>query len=261
MFIYKNMKKMLVVGAIALVTSLPAIPCHNSPSVENSSVKDIVLLSPQDYLITLNPAEPNGEHGWYVTPVEVTFHAKEGPGPGTSGLKYIYYQINSRSWITHEIPGAPPDLPMEYDFSIIVDIDGQHVVRFKAEDWVGNVGPIHSVEFKIDMTSPVVSIGVPQEGYIWGPGRCLMPRIFIKNVAIILQGFATTAVANDNMSSIWMVQFKINGNSFMEDAQSPFEAIMPSLPVIQFRYELAATALDYAGNSATTPIVNFTKIL
>lgn len=255
------MKKMLVVGAIALVMSLPAIPCHNLLSVENSSVKDIVLLSLQDDLITLNPAEPNGEHDWYVTPVEITFHAREGSGPGTSGLKYIYYQINSGSWITHEIPGAPPDLPMEYDFSITVDTDEQHVVCFKAEDWVGNVGPVHPVKFKIDMTSPTVSLLSPQEGYIYDWCRGIYPRIFVKNVALLIGGNNANAKANDNLSGMWMVQFKINGDSFIEVAKPPYSTLLPSLPVIQYRNELTATALDYAGNSATTPLVNYTKIL
>lgn len=88
-----------------------------------------------------------------------------------------------------------------------------------------------------------------------------MPRIYIKNVALLIGGHEARAEANDDMSGVWIVQFEINGVPFIEVAKPPYAAIMPSLPVIQFRYELTATAIDYAGNSATTPLLNYTKIL
>lgn len=166
-----KMRKILVAGAVLLVLGLVATPYNCSFVVNSDLPRDATSSCINTYgrflddIITLNPSEPNGEHDWYVSPVEVTFHAKEGPG--ASGLKYIYYQINEGSWITHEIPGAYPNLPDEYDFSIIIDVDGWYVVSFKAEDWVGNVGPTHSVEFKIDMEPPTVSLITPQEGYIY----------------------------------------------------------------------------------------------
>jgi hypothetical protein len=43
-----------------------------------------------DGSITINPAEPNGDHEWYITPVDVTFHTEDD-----IQLAYIYYRITT----------------------------------------------------------------------------------------------------------------------------------------------------------------------
>lgn len=259
------MRKIIVVGAALLFLTL-ILPQHEcSFASENPSLSNTTFSGTQDYyiffddLISLNPLEPNGKNDWYVTPVEVTFHARENPGPGASGLKYIYYQINSEVWITHEISGSPPNLPMEYDFSITINNDGMYIISFKAEDWVGNVGPVHSIDFKIDMTSPTVAITSPQEGYIYLFGRELIPTITERTKALIVGGLTATAMANDVTAGIDYVTF-ITGKGSGEDAVFPYEFNLPFyLPYAQDI--LNVLAIDVAGNSAGDGSILYLKIL
>lgn len=191
-----------------------------------------------DPLITLDPPEPNGGCNWYISAVTVTFHAKEGQGPGiTSGLKYIYYRINEGSWITHEIPGEYPNLPDEYDFFITIDNDGEFTVDFKAEDWVGNMGQLHSSgEFRIDMTAPTITI--------------TKEKISTGKIKF-------TADASDAMSGIYYVKFDSEPSGELPDlphtdTTSPYEWTFTGIR----NYKIKATAYDFAGNHAESNILS-----
>lgn len=259
------MRKILVVGTALLFLTLLAPQYGSSCASENTLLSNTAISGIAfhylffDDLISLNPFEPNGNHDWYVTPVEVTFHAKENPGSGASGLKYIYYQINNGAWITHEISGSPPNLPLEYDFSITIADDGMYLISFKAEDWVGNVGPIHSIDFKIDMTPPSVTITSPQNGYLYLFGREFIPNIIEQTKALIVGGLTATAMANDVTAGIDYITF-ITGKGSGEDAVSPYEFNLPFyLPYAQDM--LNVLAIDVAGNSASDGSIHYLKIL
>ncbi|HDM67084.1 MAG TPA: hypothetical protein ENG62_01695, partial [Thermoplasmatales archaeon] len=124
-----------------------------------------------DDSITIDPSEPNGENGWYISDVQVTFHAYDSP-LDSSGLAYIHYRITKNGeeseWQHYEIEG----FTTEYDFTVHLSDDGVYLVEFYAEDHAGNKGPIHSTpEIRIDKTPPMSTITVPKEGYIYLNGK------------------------------------------------------------------------------------------
>jgi len=91
---------------------------------------------------TLSPALPDGENGWYVSPVRVTLSASD-PTPG-SGVKKIHYRIDGSSW----------QESTSVSVTFTISSDGKHEVEYYAEDNAGNKGKTKTCEFKIDKTKP-----------------------------------------------------------------------------------------------------------
>jgi len=100
---------------------------------------------------TLSPALPDGENGWYVSPVKVTLSASD-PTPG-SGVKKIHYRIDGGSW--QESTSA--------SVTLTISSDGKHKVECYAEDNAGNKGETKTCEFKIDTAPPSVIIECPSD--------------------------------------------------------------------------------------------------
>ena len=218
-------KKIICIGIISmfLLTSLMAL--------QGVGINIAVTADSLDDSITLDPVHPN-EFGWYNTPVDVTFHAKEGEGPGTqSGLKYIYHKINDGTWIMHEIPGKYPDLPLEYDYTITIDADGEFTVYFYAVDYVGNIGSLHqSPTIKIDTTPPSITLSKDE--------------IKFGEVKFI-------ADADDATSGIYYVAFDSEPTGELPnlpytDTTSPYEWLFTGI----HNYMIKATVYDHAGNHA-----------
>ena len=203
----KNNKKLIFfswsIFILLLITSN-----LNAEIIENNNYFDEV--------ITINPSNPTGENGWYINPVEVTFHAHDPP-IGSSGLYCIKYRINTIDdggvsvWQTHYIDHFCTD----YDFSISINIDGIYVVEFYAIDGYlagmpFNEGAIHSSQqIKIDMTKPVFSITNPLEGFIYFNGNSIFETRSEKTIVI---GDLTIEVTGDDITSgIYYVHFDIAG--------------------------------------------------
>lgn len=101
---------------------------------------------------SLSPAHPDGENGWYVSPVTITLSAEDEK----SGIHYIKYTIDKEDGIYYDS-----------QVSIKVSDDGQHTVYYYAVDKAGNVERQKSCSFKIDMTKPSISITSPKNGQVF----------------------------------------------------------------------------------------------
>jgi len=124
----------------------------------------------------LNPLEPNGENGWYVSEITVMLNATDDD----SGVNVTQYQIDGGSW-------------QIYLQSFSITLDGTHVIRYYSVDNAGNTEPEKSITFALDQTGPLLSLT-----YTWaGNGLCKYIIIF-------------SAVANDAMSGMKRVEFYIN---------------------------------------------------
>ena len=208
--------------------------------VDNVSIDGKVDYKAPTCTASLSPATPDGNNGWYKSSVTVTLTADDNVKMGT-----IYYRINGGSWLVYTAP-------------FTISNDGSYVIDYYAVDSVGNEGAHGSVSFKIDATAPTASISSPQAGYIYFFGRELMPRLLFKDKALIIGGLNAEATASDSTSGVFVVKFNEDGTTFAEDTSSPYSAPLPF--ALFAAHTLTATAEDFAGNTYTTPGVDYFKI-
>ena len=188
---------------------------------------------------SLNPATPNGCNGWYTSAVTITLTAQDDIGMGTT-----FYRINGGSWLTYTAP-------------IAINTEGEFDIDYYSVDAVGNEETAKTVSFAIDRTAPTGSIGIPQTGYIYFFGRELMPRILVKDKALIFGGLIATASASDGGSGVHYVTFTTSAGS-VEDAVAPYQY---PLPFYLFGSDtLTVSVTDMACNSASIGSVDFFKI-
>ena len=126
-------KKGVVVSVILLFASVSAIPSTGN----RASFDDI---TPPVTTCTLNPPEPNGENGWYVSDVTVTLNATDD----MSGVNATYYRINNGEWETYEVP-------------FVINESNYYVIEYYSVDNEGNVEDVKSASFKVDSVPPVTT--------------------------------------------------------------------------------------------------------
>jgi len=91
---------------------------------------------------TLDPAEPNGENGWYTSPVEVTLEATDNEGG--SGVETTEYSVDGAEFQPYSEP-------------FTVSEDGEHTVEYRSTDADGNQEAPKSVDLKIDTAAPTTT--------------------------------------------------------------------------------------------------------
>ena len=98
---------------------------------------------PPTTVAELDPAAPDGEGGWYVSPVQVTLSTEEGAT--------TEYKVGDGAF-------------QAYDGPFTLEADGTHVVTYRSTDAAGNVEADKTVTVKIDRTGPSVACtAVPGE--------------------------------------------------------------------------------------------------
>jgi hypothetical protein len=131
---------------------------------------------------TLDPPEPDGNNGWYVSDVIVTLNATDD----ISGVKEIRYTINNR-----------PEQVITGDFGyfILKEDSLETRVEYWAIDIAGNVEPKNAFIVYIDQTKPDIHLTYEVLGgnpvYGWD--------------------FEFTATCSDDTSGMERVEFYLNG--------------------------------------------------
>jgi hypothetical protein len=134
-------------------------------------------LEPPNTKVILDPPEPNGLNGWYVSDVNVTLNATDN-----SGIIYTYYRINDNHWMIYKSP-------------FIISEDGECYIEFYSYDYIGNFEEIKSSTFIIDKTEPETQLtyevlgGNPWKGW----------------------DFEFTLMATDYMSGMERAEFYMDG--------------------------------------------------
>jgi len=130
------MKKLLVVGITILFIGL-IVPTSGYTALFDDTTPPVTIC-------TLDPPEPDGENGWYVSDVNVTLNATDD----MSGVKEIRYTVNG---VSGTIQG---------DFGIFtLPEDGDDIlVEYWAIDNAGNVELKHSFIIDIDQIKPEIDI-------------------------------------------------------------------------------------------------------
>ena len=127
---------------------------------------------------TLDPPEPDGNNGWYVSDVNVTLTATDD----ISGVNVTYYRIGGGDWIVYTKP-----------FTLSEDGDDV-LIEYYSVDYSENIEDVKSFSVDIDQTEPYIDLTYEiNEGNWW-------------------QGweFTFTAVATDYMSGMERVEFYVH---------------------------------------------------
>ncbi|MGH2824950.1 MAG: ThuA domain-containing protein [Thermoleophilaceae bacterium] len=125
---------------VDLATGYIGVQNHGSDDVFFRSIRISDDTTPPETTATLSPGAPDGENGWYVSPVEVTLDATDEG----SGVASTEYRVNGGSWT-------------DYTGPFEVGEDGAHLIDFRSTDEARNVEEAKSAVIKIDGTAPEVT--------------------------------------------------------------------------------------------------------
>ncbi len=128
---------------------------------------------------------PLSPSGWYSTSVTVTLTAVDGPGG--SGVATIWHRLDDGAWRNQ------PKLQ--------VAIEGEHTLRFYAQDVAGNREEEQRLDIAIDLTPPTVSVTADR-----------LPAASGWYTAPVTLNF----VANDVPTGQAEVHFRLNGGSWQQ---------------------------------------------
>jgi len=112
---------------------------------------------PPKTTISLNPPEPDGLNGWYVSDVNVTLNATDD----LSGVNVTYCRIDSGEWITYTEP-----------FTLSKDGD-DILIEYYSVDYVENIENMQSFMLDVDQTEPDIALtyeivgGNKWQGWDW----------------------------------------------------------------------------------------------
>jgi len=163
------LSKTLVIGVIFLFIGMSF-----QSSIGFSNYDDT---TPPVTTCTLDPPEPDGLNGWYVSDVTVTLNATDD----MSGVDFTYYRIKFEWWLLYSEPFTLP-------------FDGDDIlIEYYSVDYAGNVEDVKSFMLDIDQTPPEIDLCYESDydlslGWIW----------------------LCTSTATDSMSGMDRVEFYIN---------------------------------------------------
>jgi hypothetical protein len=98
----------------------------------------------------LDPPEPNGNNGWYISKINVTLIATDD----NSGVNRTEYQLDGGAWQTYKHP-----------FNITVD--GHRILNYRSIDNAGNREQAKNVTFSIDKTRPLMALNYTVTEKYW----------------------------------------------------------------------------------------------
>lgn len=146
---------------------------------------EIIDRVPPDTKITISPAEPNGNNGWYISQPVVGFYTNENE-------TVTYYAWDSNEFKKYE--------------NVIVVPEGIHKLEYYSVDSHGNKEKVKNFTFKVDLSPPETSLCTEPENPNGENGW------YVSDVIIHLN-------AKDNYGKS-IIRFKINDNRW-ENYTSP----------------------------------------
>lgn len=106
--------------------------------------------------VAVDPAEPDGANGWYVSPVTLAATGTDDRG----GAVALEAKTGDGDWAAYAEPLAVAD-------------DGVHEVQVRGTDEAGNVSEPVAVTVQLDATAPVVSVTGVEEGGSYDLGAAI----------------------------------------------------------------------------------------
>jgi hypothetical protein len=158
-----------------------------------------------------------GENGWYVSTVSVTLSAED---EGGSGLQGVYYSLDGGAWSAYASP-------------LVISSEGTHVLEYRARDNFGNEEAVRTLNFRIDLHGPAVSIAMDGDAF----GEWYSSAVSV------------TMSSNDSVSGISAISYRVNGGAW-----AVYNGVI-SL-AMEGTWLLECKAADVAGNEG--PVSNVT---
>jgi len=126
-------RKWLAFGIILLFVGLAENPITGISSYRDDTTPPVTIIS-------FNPSEPDGENGWYVSPVTVMLNATDNE----SEVAITKYRINMAPWANYTQP-----------FNLTND-GNDIVIEYFSIDVAGNIEPVKNATVDIDQTDPII---------------------------------------------------------------------------------------------------------
>jgi len=192
---------------------------------EEHSIEIKIDKSPPTVSHVFIPFAPENE--WYVSRVKIRLFANDM----LSGVAAICYQLDGGEWKI-------------YEKEIIVEEDGQHILKYYAVDIAGNIGSTFSAAFAIDRSSPIVSILKPKNAlYLFNR------RILSLPLTIIVGKIDIEVEAIDNISGVERIGFYIDDEMKTIVYQPPYQWLWDEAVI--GKHTIKVIAYDEAGNIAS----------
>lgn len=167
-------------------------------------------------LLSVSKMGTQGSNGWFVSDVTIKATASDI----TSAIASLKYQLDGGAWQAGE--------------SIVVSMDGAHVVDFVATDNAGNQ-VTKSESFKIDQTPPLTILAAPV------PNSIAIGTVQIEGQSSDLtSGLSKTQISFDNVSWLTLPTSSDNWSYAWKTADLPNGAL-----------SIFARSIDQAGNVGT----------
>lgn len=143
---YENYPYAVSVGA----RTEPFLNLSDTPGDDPFGTLDGDLVAPTT-TVTVDPSVPNGNNGWYKTPVEISFSAVDNPGG--VGVAETRYVINNNH------------VYLKYTDPFTFALEGENSLGYYSVDGMGNGEALQTAQINIDLTPPVVTVSTDRTEY------------------------------------------------------------------------------------------------
>ena len=124
---------------LLISTSSEQSSVYSNPFEIKDSVKSSLIIS---------PAPPDGKNGFYITQPKVKIDVSN-----PAGIKFsAYYKLGNDSFKSYQS-----------GYEIIIP-EGDYTLYYYAEDTYGNKEDVKEAQFKVDLTKPILTITLPENG-------------------------------------------------------------------------------------------------
>ncbi|GGI08100.1 hypothetical protein GCM10011354_27410 [Egicoccus halophilus] len=166
-------------------------------------------VTPPVTTVATAPGEPDGDDGWFTSPVTVTLEAQDEQSPVAS----TEYRLGDGDWTA-------------YDEPIVLASDGVHELAYRSTDAAGNEEAIRTMTVRIDTTAPTSTVALE------GP---VDRGVYTGTVTVTLS-------ATDATSGIDRIEYRRVGEDRRHVHDGPFRLEDDGDHVVEYR------AIDVAGN-------------
>ncbi|WP_082614769.1 OmpL47-type beta-barrel domain-containing protein [Paenibacillus sp. Soil787] len=195
----------------------------NAGNLEMAKSVDINLDSTAPVTTAVvTPAQPDGQHGWYVHPVTVTLSTYDN----LSDVGKTEISLDGGStWLAYTAP-------------VTFNQDSKYTVSYRSTDNAGNVEAVKTIGFNLDATAPTITVS----GLVYGTYSDSM------DITPIL-------TLSDKMSGVDSSKTTVTVSTYGEQQTVQQGATIPLYTLPLGSHAFIVTASDLAGNTSSQTVI------